>query len=48
MIAEGPTYAIQYYADSKADYNRYLEIYAPDMREDHLKNGVNSLLHSEV
>jgi len=27
--SDGPTYAIQYMANSKADYNRYLEIHAP-------------------
>lgn len=31
--SEGPTYAIQYNADSKADYNRYIEMYAPLMRQ---------------
>lgn len=31
--SEGPTYAIQYYADSKADYNRYIEIHAEEMRK---------------
>jgi hypothetical protein len=31
--SEGPTYAIQYYAQSKADYNRYIEMYAPKMRK---------------
>lgn len=31
--SEGPTYAIQYNADSKADYNRYIETYATDMRQ---------------
>jgi hypothetical protein len=31
--SEGPTYAIQYTAASKADYNRYIELYAPDMRK---------------
>jgi len=30
--SEGPTYAIQYYAESKADYNRYIEIHASKMR----------------
>jgi len=30
---EGPTYAIQFYAISKADYNRYLKIHATKMRE---------------
>ena len=31
--AEGPTYAIQYYAESKADYNRYIELHAPALRK---------------
>jgi hypothetical protein len=31
--SEGPTYAIQFNAASKAFYNRYIEIYAPDMRK---------------
>lgn len=30
--SEGPTYAIQYAAGSKALYNRYIELYAPEMR----------------
>ncbi len=30
---EGPTYAIQYSANSKADYNRYMEIHAPGLRK---------------
>ncbi len=30
---EGPTYAIQYSAGSKADYNRYIQLYAPEMRQ---------------
>ena len=30
---EGPTYAIQYSAEAKADYNRYIELYAPEMRQ---------------
>ena len=29
----GPTYAMQYYAQSKADYNRYIEIHSPEMRK---------------
>lgn len=33
---EGPTYAIQYYCDSKALYNKYLEIHAPQLRKDGL------------
>jgi hypothetical protein len=30
---EGPTYAVQYHAASKADYNRYLEMFANEMRQ---------------
>lgn len=29
---EGITYAVQYYAESKASYNRYIEKYAEEMR----------------
>jgi hypothetical protein len=31
--SDGPTYATQYFAESKADYNRYIEIYAPALRQ---------------
>ena len=31
--SEGPTFAIQYTAESKALYNRYLEKFAPEMRQ---------------
>jgi len=31
--SEGPTYAIQYHAESRSDYNRYIEIYADTMRK---------------
>lgn len=31
--SEGPTFAIQYFAESKALYNRYIEKFAPDMRQ---------------
>jgi len=31
--SEGPTYAIQYCAESKSDYNRYIELYAPTMQK---------------
>ena len=30
---EGPTYAFQYNAESKANYNRYIELYAPELRQ---------------
>ena len=31
--SEGPTYATQFYAVSKADYNRYIALYAPSLRQ---------------
>ena len=31
--SEGPTYAIQYRAESKASYNRYIEKFAPVLRQ---------------
>lgn len=31
--SEGPTFAIQYHAESKADYNRYIEQHADQMRK---------------
>lgn len=31
--SEGPTYAIQYHAESKALYNRYLDKHAGEMRQ---------------
>jgi Domain of unknown function (DUF4286) len=31
--SDGPTYAIQYKAESKADYNRYIQLYADAMRK---------------
>ena len=42
--SEGPTYAIQYYADSKADYNRYIELFAPDMRQKSFEKWGNSFI----
>lgn len=30
---EGPTYAAQYFAESRADYNRYIELHAAIMRQ---------------
>ena len=32
---EGPTYVIQYFAESKALYNRYIELYADQFREEY-------------
>ncbi len=34
---EGVTYAVQFYAKSKALYNKYIEIHAAQLREDSLK-----------
>lgn len=31
---DGPTYAIQYYCDSKALYNLYIEKFSPQLRQD--------------
>ena len=31
--SEGPTYAIQYNAESKADYNRYVQVHATALRD---------------
>jgi hypothetical protein len=31
--SEGPTYAVQYSADSKADYNRYIQLHAGRLQE---------------
>ncbi len=30
---DGPTYAVQYHAESKANYNVYIEKFAPQMRQ---------------
>lgn len=30
---EGPTFATQYNANSKADYNRYIQVYATGLRD---------------
>ena len=34
---EGPTYIAQYFAESKALYNRYIEFYANDFRKEILE-----------
>ena len=33
---DGPTYATQYYAGSKASYHNYIELHAPALRKDSL------------
>ena len=42
--SEGPTYAIQYNADSKADYNRYIEMHATEMRQKSFDKWGNSFI----
>ncbi|MFT4154319.1 DUF4286 family protein [Parafilimonas sp.] len=32
---DGPTYIVQYFAESKALYNRYMELYAGAIRKDY-------------
>ncbi len=31
--SEGPTHAVQYFAESKADYNRYIEKFSSELRK---------------
>ena len=42
--SEGMTYAVQFYAESKALYNKYIEIHAPALREDSLKTWGNKVI----
>jgi hypothetical protein len=42
--SEGPTYAIQYFAESKANYNRYIEKLAPEMRQRSFDKWGNSFI----
>ena len=32
--SEGPTYAVQYFANSKSNYNRYISLHADEMRQE--------------
>jgi hypothetical protein len=41
---EGPTYAAQYIAESKADYNRYIELHSTEMREKGFKKWGNQFI----
>lgn len=45
--SEGPTYAFQYNAASKADYNRYIELYAPGLRQRSADKWGNGLISFE-
>ena len=42
--SEGPTYAIQYHADSKADYNRYIEMHASLLRQKSIDKWGNAFI----
>jgi hypothetical protein len=42
--SEGPTYAIQYHAESKADYNRYIEQHATAMRKKSFEKWSNQFI----
>jgi hypothetical protein len=44
---EGPTYIAQYFTESKALYDRYIELYANAFRRDVKENGAKILLLSE-
>jgi hypothetical protein len=41
---EGATYAVQFYAETKIDYERYIELYAKALREDVLKSWGNKII----
>lgn len=41
---EGVTYAAQYYAESKAQYNRYIELFATALRDDANRNWGNQYI----
>jgi Domain of unknown function (DUF4286) len=41
---EGPTYAIQYHIESKADYNRYIELHAPALRQETITRWGNQIM----
>lgn len=32
--SEGPTYAVQYYAETKADYDQYIDQFAPALKQE--------------
>jgi len=42
--SEGPTYAIQYHAESKADYNRYIEQHATAIRKKSFEKWSNQFI----
>lgn len=34
---DGPTYSLQYFANTRADYDRYIQQYAPALREENIR-----------
>ena len=41
---EGVTYAVQFYAEEKELYDRYIDLFAPALREDALKSWGNKTI----
>ena len=41
---EGVTYATQYFAETKEDYDRYISIFAPSLRNDSIKQWGNKFI----
>lgn len=41
---DGPTYAVQYHAADQADYDRYLALFAKNLREETLQNWGNQII----
>ncbi|MBV9962681.1 MAG: DUF4286 family protein [Parafilimonas sp.] len=40
---DGPTYVAQYFAESKSLYNRYIQLYADEIRKDYLNKWGNNV-----
>jgi hypothetical protein len=41
---DGVTYAVQYHAEAKANYNRYIELHAPALRNDSILKWGNQMM----
>src|SRR6478609_8684035 len=41
---EGPTYVAQYFAESKALYNRYIELFAATFRNEYVKKWADNFI----
>ena len=42
--SEGPTYVAQYFAESKAQYNRHIELFAPKFRQEGVEKWGNNFM----